>query len=298
MVSTPTTTTTSTNNPEASMSSTTRTQQANVSFYRGAYTIWLRQLLRLRSSPARLISFLLMPIIWIAVFGKTFNNLLGSTPAFMGQYDYLTYFGPGILVMVILFTATFGAVSLFYDKESGFMKIYLVAPIPRISVIVGYNLGTLTIATLQFIIMYILELLIGVELSTNPLDILFAWFILMTLATFLIGFVTLIASKAPNVEVFQALIMPIVMPLQFASNIMYPIEIMPEWLQWVAKFNPLSYAVDAARGILISKTLQASPFDIQFIKDHIMGFDVIALIILAILFNFTGNKAFIKNLSS
>ncbi len=270
---------------------------SHVSFLRGTYTIWLRQLLRLKSSPARLVSFLLMPVIWIAVFGKTFNNLLGNNPAFFGQSDYLTFFGPGILVMVILFTSTFGAVSMFYDKESGFMKIYLVTPIPRISIIVGYNLGTLSIATLQFVIMYVLELAIGVSLTLNPFKILVAWFVLTNLSALLVGFVTLIASKAPNVEVFQALIMPIVMPLQFASNIMYPIEIMPNWLQWFAKFNPLSYAVDATRGLLVDTSLMSSPFAIDLISNHLLGFDILVLVFLALLLNIAGNRAFIRGLS-
>lgn len=276
-------------------------ETSKTAFFRGAYTIWLRQILRYKASPARLISMLLMPLLWIAVFGKTFNNLFNNpgAQAIFGTagIDYLTYFGPGILAMIVLFTSTFGAVSMFYDKESGFMKIYLVAPIPRTAVITGYNLGTLTISTLQLIILYILELLIGADLSTNPLDILLAWFILMNLSALLMGFVTLVASKAPNVDVFQALIMPIVMPLQFASNIMYPYKIMPEWLQYFAKINPISYAVDAARGVLLGTQFQEAPFDVSWISNNLLLFDIIVLFVLAIVLNFVGNKAFIKNLS-
>ncbi len=272
------------------------------SFIRGAYTIWLRQILRYKATPSRLVSMMLMPLLWIAVFGKTFNNLFNNpgAAAMFGTtgIDYLTYFGPGILAMIILFTSTFGAVSMFYDKESGFMKIYLVAPIPRTAVITGYNLGTLTISTLQLIILYILELLLGADLSTNPLDILLAWFILMNLSALLMGFVTLIASKAPNVEVFQALIMPIVMPLQFASNIMYPYKVMPEWLQYFAKLNPISYAVDATRGVLIGTNFQESPFDVAWISNHLLLFDILVLIFLALFLNIIGNKAFIRNLSN
>ena len=276
-------------------------ETSKTAFFRGAYTIWLRQILRYKASPSRLISMLLMPLLWIAVFGKTFNNLFNNpgAQAIFGTtgVDYLTYFGPGILAMIVLFTSTFGAVSMFYDKESGFMKIYLVAPIPRTAVITGYNLGTLTISTLQLIILYILELLIGADLSTNPLDILLTWFILMNLSALLMGFVTLVASKAPNVEVFQALIMPIVMPLQFASNIMYPYKIMPEWLQYFAKINPISYAVDASRGVLLGSQFQEAPFNVSWISNNLLLFDIIVLFILAIVLNFIGNKAFIKNLS-
>lgn len=217
------------------------------------YTVYKRQMLRLLASKTSVVFMLLMPLMWLSIIGLTFNNFLGSSAAgfFPPGVDYITFMTPGILIMVTMFTGMFGAISLFYDKDSGYLKNYLIAPINRTAIVTGYILGVATRIIIQDTILLGVALVLNANISFTIVDLLAIYVYAILTTFFIMGLAITIASKAPNVETFQNIVMPISMPIQFLAPVMYPIGPMPDVLKTVAYINPLTYGIDGLRNMLV-----------------------------------------------
>ncbi|HTG46821.1 MAG TPA: ABC transporter permease [Actinomycetota bacterium] len=210
---------------------------------RTIWVVWKRELIRFRRNRVRIVTSLAQPILFLFVLGTGLSSFVGSSRT--SGIDYRTFVFPGVLTMTVLFTATFSAVSIVWDREFGFLREMLVAPARRGAIIVGKALGGATVATMQGCIMLALAGLVHIP-YTIPL---FAFLIgMMALAAFMLtAFGLMLASGIQQVESFQVVIQFFVMPMFFLAGALFPLAGLPLWLSFLTRIDPLAYAVDPMR---------------------------------------------------
>lgn len=227
---------------------------------RGMYAVWLREVKRYIRDKMRIITAITAPIVWLLLFGVGFSSFFRQS----GGFNYLNYMFPGIIAQSLLFTSVFLGISVIYDRQFGFLKEMLVAPIRRISVFSGKMFGGATDALIQGSIVLSLSFLF---IPVEPVMLL-ACLPIMLLTT--MGFVSMsiiIASRMKTLEAFGLIMNFVNLPLFFSSGALFPISSAPGWLQTLGYFNPLTYAVDALRGLLLGNTvisfsIYTLPYDI------------------------------------
>lgn len=213
------------------------------SFLMGAYTIWLRDLLRFWRDKARIIGSIVQPILYLFILGTGLSAALGSQQA----ASYIRFIFPGIIAMSLLFTSIFSSISIVWDREFGFLKEVLVAPISRTAVVIGKCLGGATIATLQALMLLIFSPIVGFNIT---LPFLIKLIPLMFLISFsLTSFGVAIAARMRTMEGFQVIMNFILMPVFFLSGAMFPLKGLPKWLGYLTMLDPLTYGVDAMRNL-------------------------------------------------
>ena len=242
---------------------------------RGFYTLWIREVKRYLRDRVRIISSFFQPLLWLAIFGSGFR-FSGQ----IGGLSYQEYIFPGIIGQTLLFTSMFMGISVIWDKEFGFMKEILVAPISRVSIFLGKMIGDSTDALIQGIIVFFLGILLGIKI--DPLTF-FACIPVMFLITFgLVSIGLTIASFMGSLESFGAIQSFINLPLFFLSGALFPISGagVPEWLQTISRVNPLTYGVDALRTIILGSAWQPLQVQPLYVNLAVVGvFDVIMIII-------------------
>jgi ABC-2 type transport system permease protein len=239
---------------------------------RGLYTLWLREVKRYLRDRIRIISGVVTPVLWLFIFG-TGIRFTGA----IGNLDYQQFLFPGIVGQTLLFTSMFIGISVIWDREFGFMKEILVAPVSKVSIFLGKMLGDSTDALIQGIIVLLLGTLLGILDPIMFLELL----PIMVLMTF--GFVSLgltIASFIQNLESYGVVVSFVNMPLFFLSGALFPVRgtNTPNWLQTVSAFNPLTYGVDALRQITLRQEWQPLyPFYFNILI--LLAFDIAMMII-------------------
>ncbi|MFW6118116.1 MAG: ABC transporter permease [Chloroflexota bacterium] len=223
------------------------------------YTMWLREMKRFLRVKARVVGSLLMPIFFLAFLGLPMS-FASQIPVPEG-IGYLDFLAPGIVGMTLLFAGTMSGASVIWDKEFGFLKEVLVAPVNRFSVILGRSLGGMTTAIIQALIIVGIAVAMGVKLSSVPGFFLAILVMILTCATFT-GFGLIIATKLANLEGFMAIMNLIVFPIFLLSGALFPIQSMPSWLRYIMYIDPLTYGVDGLRGTLIG--ISAFPLWLDF----------------------------------
>jgi len=216
---------------------------------RAVRVVWLRELLRLWRTRARFIGGLAQPILFLFIMGT------GLSPLFRGSqnsdFDFRTFMFPGILAMSILFTALFSSISIVWDREFGFLREMLVAPVRQGSILIGKCLGGTTIATAQGAVMLAFAGVVGIPYSPLLLVVLL---LEMALAAFAISALGLmIAARIREMEGFQVVMQFLTMPMFFLSGALFPLSGLPAWLSWLTKVDPLTYAVDPMRRAVFSE---------------------------------------------
>ena len=209
------------------------------------YVLWLRQLKRYWRSRPRVIGALGQPLLFLIAFGYGFGPIFARA----GSGNYINFLVPGIISQSILFTAISAGINLIWDRQFGFLKETLAAPVSRFEVMLGQAFGGATIATMQGIIVLFLSMIIGFQpfnWALVPLAIL-AMFLMSLLFTTL-GIA--IASRMEDFQGFQLIMNFLIMPLFFLSGALFPVSSMPPALKIIAQVNPLSYGVDMIRGLL------------------------------------------------
>jgi len=223
------------------------------------YTMWLREMKRFLRVKARVVGSLLMPIFFLVFLGLPMS-FASQIPVPEGT-GYLDFLAPGIVGMTLLFAGTMSGASVIWDKEFGFLKEVLVAPVNRFSVILGRSLGGMTTAIIQALIIVGIAVAMGVTLSSVPGFFLAILVMIFTCATFT-GFGLIIATKLGNLEGFMAIMNLIVFPIFLLSGALFPIQSMPSWLRYIMYIDPLTYGVDGLRGTLIG--ISAFPLWLDF----------------------------------
>lgn len=241
-----------------------------------AYAIWLREVKREIRDRGRIIGNLFTPIIWLGIFGVG----LGSSMRFSsGEMNYLTFLGPGVVAQTLLFSSIFAGVSVIYDREYGFLKEILVAPISRAEIILGKVFGGATASMIQGTVALTLVLVIrGTTPDMLSVALTFGFMLLLSLGLVGVGLVG--AARMERAGGFQNIMRMLVMPLYFLSGAVFPLENLPEWLKILTMVNPLTYGVDALRGSLLGTSL--NPLWLNFIL--LGGFTVGILLLGAHLF--------------
>lgn len=224
------------------------------------YTMWLREMKRFLRVKARVVGSLLMPIFFLVFLGLPMS-FASQIPVPEGV-GYLGFLAPGIVGMTLLFAGTMSGASVIWDKEFGFLKEVLVAPVNRFSVILGRSLGGMTTAIIQALIIVGIALVMGVKLSSVPGFFLAILVMILTCATFT-GFGLIIATRLGNLEGFMAIMNLIVFPIFLLSGALFPIQSMPSWLKYIMYIDPLTYGVDGLRGTLIG--ISAFPLWLDFV---------------------------------
>lgn len=203
---------------------------------------------KLKHDPTELFTRALQPALWMLVFGEVFTRVR-AIPT--GNLRYLDFMAPGILAQSVLFVAIFYGISIIWERDLGIVHKFLVSPIPRTALVLGKAFSAGVRAISQAIIIYALSLLLRVDISWNPLHIIGIIFIIMISASLFSTFSLIIACIVKTRERFMGIGQVLTMPLFFASNAIYPISIMPDWLKALAHVNPLTYEVDALRAFMI-----------------------------------------------
>ncbi|MEV3926132.1 ABC transporter permease [Actinomadura coerulea] len=215
-----------------------------------------RELIRFWRDKLRMVSGLVQPVLWLLVMGTGLSNLMarGGGPA--GAVDLKTFIFPGVCAMSVMFTAMFSAGSIVWDREFGFLREMLVAPVSRGAIVVGKCIGGALVATLQGAVIVSLAGLAGVPYDPGLLLELLG---LMFVGAFaLTGFGVMMAARINSMQSFFGLMQMALMPMMFLSGALYPLSGLPAWLTVLTRFNPLTYAVDPLRHAVFSR-LDVSP---------------------------------------
>ncbi|MDY9923675.1 ABC transporter permease [Methanobacterium sp.] len=196
--------------------------------------LWRRELIRFIRDRSRLISSVITPILWLVIFGGG----LGLSISAATGLNYTQFLLPGIIAQTLLFTAIFLGISVIWDRQFGFMKEILVAPISRVSIFAGKMFGVGTAAIIQGIIVIILGYLIGVPLSLYAVSMAVPLMIIITIGLTCIGLV--IASLMTSLESFGTIVTFVNMPMFFLSGALFPVTNLPAWIRWTFYINPLT----------------------------------------------------------
>jgi ABC-2 type transport system permease protein len=210
--------------------------------FRAAAIVWRRELIRFWGDRTRIISLLVQPVLFLFVLG---NGLASLTSRSTGGVDLKTFMFPGVLATSTLFTAMFAAISVVWDREFGFLREMMVAPVSRSSIMIGKCIGGTTVATMQGLLVIALAPLVHVTLSvTLVLELLFEVFLISFAIT---AFGLVIAARIKQMQAVMGIMQMIMLPMTMLSGALYPLRNLPSWLAILIHCNPLTYGVHAVR---------------------------------------------------
>jgi ABC-2 type transport system permease protein len=219
---------------------------------RATWVVSYRELLRFIQERSRIISSFAMPLLFLIIFGAGFNRLIGAmTPG----VDFIQFMYPGIVAMTVLMNSVMSGLSVVWDREFGFLKEILVAPLGRSGIVLGKAAGSATVSVVQGIIMLVLAPLLGVSLTPTMVVKLIPMLIVISMS--LSGLGVLVASRMRSQQGFQLIIQLIVFPLIFLSGVFFPVNNVPAWMEVISKINPLTYGVDAIRQLFLGSQVAA-----------------------------------------
>ncbi|MCS7128363.1 MAG: ABC transporter permease [Sulfolobales archaeon] len=208
------------------------------------------ELRRLKHDPFEIVARSIQPILWIAVFG----SVMAKARAFPSVDDYVTFITPGVILQSSTFIALAYGIALIFERESGILKRLLASPLPRSYIVVGRAIAGGIRASTQYVIVLTLAALVGAKVVSNPINIIIGYMILVLACMGFTGISMLIASLLKTRERFMGIIGAITMPLFFASNALYPIDMMPNVIKYASLINPLTYTISILRKLIISSS--------------------------------------------
>ncbi len=220
------------------------------------YILWLREVKKYLRSRTQMIASLGSPIMYLGVLG------FGLGPVFRraGEGSYLQFVAPGVIGMTVLFTAMFSGIALLWDRQFGFLKETLVAPVPRLWIMIGRTLGGATVAMLQGVLIFVICLIAGFR-PASLFVVPVALAIVALIAVVFAALGTVIGSSLKEMQGFQLVMNFLVMPIFFLSGALYPLRDLPAPLAALTRLDPLTYGVDGMRGALIGRTYFGLPAD-------------------------------------
>jgi ABC-2 type transport system permease protein len=239
------------------------------------YMVWLRDLIRYFREKSQLYGSLTRPVLWLFILG------LGLRGGFreIGKVNYTQFIFPGIVAMTSIFTSIQSAISIIWDREFGFLKEILVAPVPRTSIVIGKGLAGTTLSLIQGCIILLLAPLVRVRL---PLVNIVPLILVMALMSFaLTGIGIVIAARMTSFQGFGTIMNFVIMPLWFLSGALYPMQGLPWWLNLLVRINPLTYGVDMIRRLVLGFSYHAPGFNLGFL----LGFSVLTTVAAVYFFN-------------
>ncbi len=239
---------------------------------RGVYAIWYRDILRFWHDKMRMTGSIIFPLIFLFIFG---SGLSGSMGFLAPGVDFTQFIFPGIIGMTVLMNSFMSGVSVVWDREFGFLKEVLVAPISRTSVAVGKTLGSTTIAMLQGVLILLLAPIIGVSLSASTLLALIPLMLLLAVSMSSLG--VLLATRIKSMQAFQVVMQMLMFPMIFLSGVFFPVEGLPAWMNVLVKINPATYGIAPIRQVMLGTTAD-SPLGITVLGHTMSLWDNVAVV--------------------
>jgi ABC-2 type transport system permease protein len=245
----------------------------------GLWALTNRDLVKWYKNPIQLFISLIQPVVWLGLFGKALNfgSFISSQPGItasqiaalnlqtFGTTSYFSFLAGGMLAFIILFTAAFSGMSVVWDRRFGFMNKALSTPVGRGAIVTGKVLQAVIRSLIQAAIVLVIAVLLGMDTTNFSVLSMAGTFVILFLMAFgLSSLFVMLALRSSDWQTQMAMINLLNLPLLFASNAMLPITIMPGWLQGVVKFNPVSYANDAVRQMLLGSTSTIAPLWVDF----------------------------------
>ncbi len=212
------------------------------------YVLWMREMKRWWRAKSRIVGSLAMPLFFLAFLGLGFRRM--TIPGLSEDVGYIRFLVPGIIGMNILFSSTFGGLSVLWDREFGFLKEIMVAPVSRVSIVLGRIAGGATTALIQAVLILGISYFMGFKIINISSFFLAIVFMILIAVTFL-GLGLVFASKMRDIQGFSIVMNFVIFPLFFLSGALYPLENFPVWLRYISKLDPLTYGVDGLRAALI-----------------------------------------------
>ena len=208
---------------------------------RGAAVVWQREMIRFGRDRSRIVSSLVQPVLFLFVLGTGLSSLIASN----GDVDFRTFLFPGVLATSVLFTAAFSGISMVWDREFGFLREMLVAPVSTTAILTGKCLGGATVATLQSLIILALAPLVGVPYNLVMMVLLVGLLFLMAFMICALGL--FLSARVKQVQSAMPLVQLTITPLMFLSGSLFPLSNLPGWLHVATTLNPMTYAVEPIR---------------------------------------------------
>ncbi len=250
-----------------------------LNFINKTFVIMELELRKLRHDPSEILTRAVQPALWLLVFGQVFTQMR-AIPT--GDLSYIDFMAPGILAQSVLFISIFYGIAIIWERDLGIVHKFLVSPTPRAALVLGKALSAGIRAMTQAVIVYLLAILLGVKMNWHPLALLGMVCAVILGATCFSTFSLIIACIVKTRERFMGIGQVLTMPLFFASNAIYPIAIMPGWLQFIARINPLTYQVDMLRGLMLANGTSAVG----------VGVDLVVLLLVSIVTVLIGAKLY------
>jgi len=224
-----------------------------------SYVMAEMEVRKLLHDPTELITRAVQPILWLGIFGEAMSRARAiPTPGF----TYLQFITPGILTQSVTFVAIFYGLSIIWERDMGLLQKIIVTPTPRIALVWGKMISAGIRGLSQAIIIFLFAIIIQIHLKLTIFSLFGVFIIIMLGAGFFTGLSMIIAAIVKTRERFMGIGQVITLPLFFASNAIYPIDMMPSWLQAIAKINPLTYMVNGLRALLLTGNMSQLSFDI------------------------------------
>ncbi|HEX8991110.1 MAG TPA: ABC transporter permease [Anaerolineales bacterium] len=250
-----------------------------VNFLHKTFVIAELELRKLRHEPTDLFTRAVQPVLWLLIFGQVMARVR-AIPT--GGLSYLDFMAPGILAQSVLFISIFYGIAIIWERDLGIVHKFLASPAPRGSLVLGKSLSAGIRGLSQAIIIYVLALILGVQVNWNPLALLGVLVTVMLGAALFSTFSLIIACLVKTRERFMGIGQVMTMPLFFASNAIYPVTLMPGWLQVISRLNPLTYEVDALRALMLH----------DGVSTYGVGLDLGVLILTAAILVYIASRAY------
>ena len=248
-------------------------------FFSKTLVITELEIRKLRHEPTDLFTRAVQPVLWLLIFGQVLSRIR-AIPT--GNVSYLDFMSPGILAQSVLFISIFYGIAVIWERDLGIVHKFLASPTPRGALVLGKSFSAGIRAISQAVIIYILALILGVKVDWNPLSLFGVLIAVMLGAALFSTFSLIIACIVKTRERFMGIGQVMTMPLFFASNAIYPIAIMPGWLQVISRVNPLTYEVDALRALMLANGTST----------YGVGLDFLVLVLVTTLLIFIASKAY------
>jgi ABC-2 type transport system permease protein len=216
---------------------------------------------KLQHDPVELFTRAVQPVLWLVIFGKVMGRIRGLN---VGSVDYLDFLAPGILAQSVLFGAIFYGIAAVWERDLGIIHRYLVSPASRLALVMGKQLSAGIRGLSQAAIVYLVAMLMGLAIDWHPIKVAGVIFLILTGSALFSTLSLIIACIVRTRERFMGIGQVLTMPIFFASNAIYPLDLMPTWLKTVATINPLTYEVDALRMLMLRSPVSSYNLIVDF----------------------------------
>ena len=239
-----------------------------------AFTLWWREIVRFYRQPARVVGVIISPLLFWVVIGAGFGTSLQARAT--GQENFLNYFFPGALIMIVLFTSIFTMMSVIEDRNEGFLLSVMVAPVHRSGIVLGKVLGGTTLSAIQGLLFLVFAPVIGIRIGIEQFLIVALVVFLTAFALTALGFA--IAWRMESAQGFHAIINLFLIPLWLLSGALFPVSGASGWIRWLMEVNPLTYGLDALQLVMFPVTHPATLFSLWPSIGILAGFTVLVFL--------------------